>query len=60
MAMVKQETTNMANEEYMDEVDGPQSDGLGSGLVIVTTLVLIAAFFMVLLALKSYERGLLA
>lgn len=50
----------MANEEYMDEVDGPESDGLGSGLVIVTTLVLIAAFFMVLLALKSYERGMLA
>ena len=50
----------MANEEYMDEVYGPETDGLGSGLVIVTTLVLIAAFFMVLLALKSYERGMLA
>ncbi len=50
----------MANEEYMDEAEGEQSDGLGSGLVVVTTLVLIAAFFMVLLALKSYERGMLA
>lgn len=50
----------MANDEYMDEDDGPQSDGLGSGLVIVTTLVLIAAFMMVMLALKSYERGMLA
>ena len=50
----------MANEEYLDEFEGPQTDGLGSGLVVVTTLVLIAAFLMVLLALKSYERGLLS
>ena len=50
----------MSNEEYMEEVDGPQSDGLGSGLIIVTTLVLIAAFIMVELALKSYGRGLFA
>jgi hypothetical protein len=50
----------MANEEYMDEVEGPQSDGLGSGLVIVTSLVLIAAFIMVELALETYGRGLFA
>jgi hypothetical protein len=48
----------MANEEYLDDFEGPQSDGLGSGLVVVTTLVLIAAFIMVELALKSYGRGL--
>ena len=50
----------MANDEYLDEDEGPQSDGLGSGLVVLTSLVLIAAFFMVLLALKTYDRGLLS
>jgi hypothetical protein len=48
------------DDEYMDEIDAPQSDGLGSGLVVITTLVLIAAFILVELALKTYGRGLFA
>ena len=48
------------DDEYMDEIDAPQSDGLGSALVVVSTLVLIAAFIMVELALKTYGRGFLS
>ena len=48
----------MANEEYLDEIEGSQSDGLGSGLIVLTSLVLIAAFIMVELALETYGRGL--
>ena len=50
----------MANDEYMDEDEGQESDGLGSGLVVLTSMVLIAAFIMVLLALKTYDRGMLS
>lgn len=46
------------DDQYVDEVETEsKSDGLGTGLVIVTTLVLIAAIIVVQLALKEYERG---
>ena len=48
----------MSNDDYMDEYDAPQSDGLGTGLVICTSLVLIVAFILVEMALKTYGRGL--
>lgn len=47
------------DDQYLDEVEGQEeSDGMGTGIVIVTTLVLIAAFILVQLAMKEYGRGL--
>ena len=52
----------MAREDqFVDEVEEQAADdGLGSALVIVTTLVLIAAIIIVEYALKDYGRGLFA
>jgi hypothetical protein len=50
----------MAKDEFIEEPqEGAQTDLLGTGLVVVTTLVLIAAFIMMEIALKDlYQRGL--
>ena len=52
----------MAREDqYLDDVEeAPASDGLGTGLVVITTLILIVAFIIVEMALKEYGRGLFA
>ena len=47
--------------QYVDEVDEqPETDGLGTGLIVVTTLVLLAAVILVNLALKGYMRRILS
>jgi hypothetical protein len=50
----------MAKDEFIEEPqEGAQSDMLGTGLVVVTTLVLIVAFILIELAFKDlYQRGL--
>jgi hypothetical protein len=48
------------DDQYVDEVEEEQGDGLSTALVVVTSLVLIAAFILVEMALKSYGRGLFA
>jgi hypothetical protein len=49
----------MAKDEFIEEPqEGPQADLLGTGLVVVTTLVLIAAFIVMEMAYKDlYGRG---
>jgi hypothetical protein len=48
----------MAREDqFVDEVEESEGDGLGTALVVVTTLVLIAAFILVEMALKGYAKG---
>jgi hypothetical protein len=50
----------MAKDEFIEEPqEGSQTDLLGTGLVVVTTLVLIAAFIVMEMAFKDlYQRGL--
>ena len=50
----------MAREDqFLDDVEEQEgADGMGTGVVIVTTLVLLAAFILVQLAMKEYGRGL--
>jgi hypothetical protein len=52
----------MAREDqFVDDVEETEvSDGLGTSLIVVTTLVLIVAFLLVEMALKGYGRGMLA
>ena len=48
----------MAKEDqFVDEVEEQKADGLGSTLVILTTLVLIAALIVVWMAMKDYGAG---
>ena len=48
----------MAKEDqFVDEVEEQTGDGLGSTLVILTTLVLIAALIVVWMAMKDYGAG---
>jgi hypothetical protein len=49
----------MARDDFVDDVEEAPSDGLGTGLVLVTTLVLIAAYIIVNMALKEFGVGLL-
>ncbi len=49
----------MARDDFVDDVEEDASDGLGSGLIIVTTLVLFAAFIIVQMALKEYGVGMM-
>ena len=45
--------------QYVDDVEEqPETDGLGTGLILVTTLVLLTAVILVNLALKGYGQGL--
>lgn len=47
------------DEEVLDDVqEGPKNDGFVTGVVVITTLVLIAAFIIVEMALKDYGIGL--
>jgi hypothetical protein len=47
------------DEEVLDDVqEGPKSDGFVTGVVVITTLVMIIAFVLVELALKEYGIGL--
>jgi hypothetical protein len=46
-------------EEVLEEVqEGPKTDGFVTGVVVVTTLVLLVAFIIMELALKEYGLGL--
>ena len=47
------------DDQYLDEVEEAPADGLVTGLVVVTALVLFVAFILVEMALKDYGRGLL-
>ena len=49
----------MAKDEFIDEPEeGAGTDMLGTGLVVVTTLVLIVAFILMEMAFKDlYGRG---
>lgn len=49
----------MAKEDqFVDEVEETGGeDGLGTALVVCTTLVLVAAFILVEMALKGYGAG---
>lgn len=50
----------MAREPYED-VDEPRKDQLAGGIVIMTTLVLLAAIFVIQKALSEhYQAGMLA
>jgi hypothetical protein len=51
----------MAKDEFIEEpLEGEQQDMLGTGLVIVTTLVLVVAFILVEMTLGNlYGIGLL-
>ena len=44
----------MARDDFVDETEEAPSDALGTGLIVVTTLVLIAAIIIVNIALKDY------
>jgi hypothetical protein len=50
----------MAREDqFVDDVEETEaSDGLGTSLVVVTTLVLIVAIILVNMALQGYGKGL--
>ncbi len=50
----------MVNEDqYLDEMEEQEgADGLGTALVVVTTLLLLAAFIVIEMALKGYGAGL--
>jgi hypothetical protein len=51
----------MAKDDFIEEPgEDSGSDMLGTGLVIITTLVLITAFILVEMSLATYGRGLLA
>jgi len=45
------------DDQFVDDVAEEKGDGLGTSLVIITTLVLIAAFIIVQMALKDYGKG---
>ena len=45
------------DDQFVDEVEEKQTDGLGSSLVIVTTLVLIVSLILVWMAMKDYGAG---
>jgi hypothetical protein len=45
------------DDQFVDDVEETTSDGLGTALVVVTTLVLIAAILLVNMALKGYGGG---
>ena len=48
------------DDQFVDEVEEQQADGLGTSLVILTTLILIAAFIVVEMALKGFGKGMFA
>lgn len=45
------------DDEYMDEIEEQGTDGFATGLVVITTLILIAAIILVDLAAKGYGAG---
>ena len=45
------------DDQYVDEVEPKQTDGMGTSLVVVTTLVMIAALVVVWLAMAEYGAG---
>ena len=45
------------DDQFVDEVEAKQTDGLGTSLVVVTTLVMIAALIVVWMAMKDYGAG---
>ena len=50
----------MAKDEFIEESEGAGTDMLGTGLVLVTTLVLIVAFILIEMALGDlYGAGML-
>ena len=49
----------MANDFIEEPVEGSSSDGLGTGIVVITTIVLITAFVLIDMCLGKYGGGLL-
>jgi len=49
----------MANDFIEEPAEGPSTDGLGTGLVVVTTIVLITALVLVDMCLGTYGGGML-
>ncbi len=49
----------MATDFIEEPVEGSGSDGLGTGLVVVTTIVLITAWVLVDMCLGTYGGGML-
>ena len=45
------------DDQFVDEVEPTQTDGMGTSLVIVTTLVMFAALIVVWMAMKDYGAG---
>ena len=45
------------DDQFVDEVEPQATDGMGTSLVIVTTLVLIAALVVVWMAMAEYGAG---
>ncbi len=46
------------DDQYVDDVEDQQADGLGSALVVLTTLILLTGFILVEQALATYGVGL--
>ena len=47
------------DDQYLDDVEEQEAaDGMGTGVVVVSTLILIAAIIIIQLAMKEYGRGL--
>jgi len=50
----------MAKDDIVDaEEGGPSSDTFVTGIVVFTTVALLAGFVLVQMALKNYDRGIL-
>jgi len=47
----------MAREDEFVDTEEQQGDGLGTALIVITTLVLIAAIIVVQMALKDYGES---
>ena len=47
------------DDQYFDEEQAEDtSDGMGTGLVVITSIIMIAAFIVIQMALKDFGRGL--
>lgn len=49
----------MANDFIEEPVEGSSSDGLGTGLVVLTTIVLLTSLVLVDMCLGMYGGGML-
>ena len=49
----------MASDDIVDADAGAGSDNFVTGIVIFTTVALLAGFILVQMALKNYDRGMM-